>query len=53
MRKLRNISNLSSLDQYILREVAILARYCAIWHVSDREAIQRGFAQRYAQRHPR
>lgn len=54
--KLFSISGLrylDGLDGYILREVTILARYCAIWHVSDRQAIELGFAERYAQRHPR
>lgn len=46
-------NNQSSLDLYILREVAVLYRFCRRWHVSDREAIRLGFAQRYARRHPR
>lgn len=44
---------INDLDMYILREAMVLLRYCLRWNLSDRQAIELGFAQRYAERHPR
>lgn len=40
-------------DLYILREARVLARFCRRWRLQDWEAIQIGFAVKYAERHRR